>query len=189
MLLRAWRGGDAEALSALAPLVYRELRKIANSHMRRENQGRTLTPTALVNVSAAARQEKGVLRLEYLRRRDTLGEFKPSGRRERVKAFSYAMRIQPIVLIERIGRGNCGIFIGWEADAHQFYAVHLVIHNGVGDGSGDAAACVVLFGDKDGFGFFNQRQHPFDIKGLNRMQVGDCQIDAFAGQTLSGLAR
>lgn len=49
MLLRAWRGGDAEALSALAPLVYRELRKIANSHMRRENQGRTLTPTALVN--------------------------------------------------------------------------------------------------------------------------------------------
>lgn len=48
-LLRAWRDGDAEALAALTPLVYSELRRLAEQHMRRERQDHTLQATALVH--------------------------------------------------------------------------------------------------------------------------------------------
>ncbi len=48
-LLKAWEQGDQEALDRLTPLVYKELRRLATSHMRRERQGHTLAPTALVH--------------------------------------------------------------------------------------------------------------------------------------------
>ena len=48
-LLQAWGGGDPAALEDLAPLVYAELRRMAQRYMRRENPGNTLQPTALVN--------------------------------------------------------------------------------------------------------------------------------------------
>lgn len=48
-LLRRWSGGDARALDALVPVVYAELRKLARGYMRRERDGHTLEPTALVN--------------------------------------------------------------------------------------------------------------------------------------------
>jgi RNA polymerase sigma factor (TIGR02999 family) len=48
-LLLAWRGGDAEALQALLPLVYVELRRLAHRQMRGERPGRTLQTTALVH--------------------------------------------------------------------------------------------------------------------------------------------
>jgi RNA polymerase sigma-70 factor, ECF subfamily len=48
-LLRAWASGDQVALDRLAPLVYKELRRIARAHMRREHPGNTLQTTALVN--------------------------------------------------------------------------------------------------------------------------------------------
>lgn len=48
-MLRAWGGGNAEALEALMPLVYRELQQIAHRQMRRERHGHTLQTTALVN--------------------------------------------------------------------------------------------------------------------------------------------
>jgi RNA polymerase sigma factor (TIGR02999 family) len=48
-LLRAWSGGDSEALNALTPLVYEELHRRAHWQMRRENPGHTLQTTALVN--------------------------------------------------------------------------------------------------------------------------------------------
>jgi RNA polymerase sigma factor (TIGR02999 family) len=40
---------DPEAAEDLAPLVYRELRRIAAAYMRRERPGQTLQPTALVH--------------------------------------------------------------------------------------------------------------------------------------------
>lgn len=43
------RRGDEEALSALMPLVYDELRRLAASYMRRERPGQTLQATALVH--------------------------------------------------------------------------------------------------------------------------------------------
>ena len=48
-LVRAWRHGDDGALSQLMPLVYDELRRIARAHLRREEAGHSLQPTALVH--------------------------------------------------------------------------------------------------------------------------------------------
>ena len=48
-LLHDWAGGDQAALGRLIDLVYPELRRIAARHLRRERQGHTLQPTALVN--------------------------------------------------------------------------------------------------------------------------------------------
>ena len=49
LLLRAWTGGDREALDQLMPLLYAELRRTARAYMRRERSDHTLQSTALVN--------------------------------------------------------------------------------------------------------------------------------------------
>ena len=48
-LLLDWSGGDEAALSNLFPLVYDELRTIAQAHLRRERAEHTLQRTALVH--------------------------------------------------------------------------------------------------------------------------------------------
>lgn len=48
-LLVAWSQGDENALQALTPLVYDELRRLARSYMRQERVGHTLQSTALVH--------------------------------------------------------------------------------------------------------------------------------------------
>lgn len=48
-LLRRWSDGDREALADLMPLVYDELHRLAGRHLRRERDGHTLQPTALVH--------------------------------------------------------------------------------------------------------------------------------------------
>lgn len=48
-LLARWRGGDQQALDAIAPIVYAELRKLAAAYMRRERPDHTLQPTALIH--------------------------------------------------------------------------------------------------------------------------------------------
>jgi RNA polymerase sigma factor (TIGR02999 family) len=48
-LLRAWNGGDLQARDRALTLVYRELRRRAAAHLRRERPGHTLQPTALVH--------------------------------------------------------------------------------------------------------------------------------------------
>jgi len=48
-LLVRWQSGDREALEALVPLVYKELRDIARYHLQRERPGHTLQSAALVN--------------------------------------------------------------------------------------------------------------------------------------------
>jgi RNA polymerase sigma factor (TIGR02999 family) len=48
-LLRVADSGDAEAFETLVPMLYRELRALADGHLRREGVGHTLTPTALVH--------------------------------------------------------------------------------------------------------------------------------------------
>jgi RNA polymerase sigma factor (TIGR02999 family) len=52
-LLVAWSGGDQGALTRLVPLVYDELRRLARRCLRRERQGHTLEPTALVHEAYA----------------------------------------------------------------------------------------------------------------------------------------
>lgn len=48
-LLIDWKGGNKEALDSLTPLVYRELRRLANHYLRDERSAATLQPTALVH--------------------------------------------------------------------------------------------------------------------------------------------
>jgi RNA polymerase sigma-70 factor, ECF subfamily len=48
-LLTRWADGDEQALEDLTPLVYRELRRLAASHLRKERKSHTLQPTALVH--------------------------------------------------------------------------------------------------------------------------------------------
>lgn len=48
-LLVRWKAGDREALEALVPLVYKELRDIARHHLQRERPGHTLQSAALVH--------------------------------------------------------------------------------------------------------------------------------------------
>src|ERR1700694_2942855 len=49
VLLKRLREGEHAALDELMPLVYGELRRIAQSFLRRQRPGHTLQPTALVN--------------------------------------------------------------------------------------------------------------------------------------------
>src|SRR2546421_6186172 len=48
-LLLAWNRGEADALDALLPVVYEELRCVAAHYLRGERVGHTLQATALVN--------------------------------------------------------------------------------------------------------------------------------------------
>jgi RNA polymerase sigma factor (TIGR02999 family) len=49
LLLDRWRSGDAAAFDALVPVVYADLRRLAQSMMRRERSDHTLQATALLN--------------------------------------------------------------------------------------------------------------------------------------------
>jgi RNA polymerase sigma factor (TIGR02999 family) len=49
LLLGRWRSGDRKALDTLIPLVYAELKQIAQHYLRNERPGHTLQSTALVH--------------------------------------------------------------------------------------------------------------------------------------------
>jgi len=53
VILQQFAAGDRTALDRLMPLVYDELRSLANRHLRRERSGHTLQPTALVHEAYA----------------------------------------------------------------------------------------------------------------------------------------
>ena len=48
-LLIEWKGGNSSAVDMLVPLVYDEMRRLAQSYLRNERSAATLQPTALVN--------------------------------------------------------------------------------------------------------------------------------------------
>lgn len=48
-LLQQWAAGDSQALDRLIPLVYADLRRVADAYLRHETDGQTLQPTALVH--------------------------------------------------------------------------------------------------------------------------------------------
>ena len=60
-LLNDWSGGDRSALDALMPIVYAELRRIADAYLHRERSSHTLQPTALVHEAwlRLVKQERG----------------------------------------------------------------------------------------------------------------------------------
>ncbi|MEK7676777.1 MAG: ECF-type sigma factor, partial [Verrucomicrobiota bacterium] len=49
LILQSIDSGHPEAAEALLPLVYDELRRLAQAKMARERPGQTLQPTALVH--------------------------------------------------------------------------------------------------------------------------------------------
>ena len=48
-LLKAWTAGDEQALEKLAPLVYKQLHRVARRYMAGQQHGHVLQTTALVN--------------------------------------------------------------------------------------------------------------------------------------------
>ncbi len=63
-LLLAWGAGDQTALDRLVPLVYDELRRLAQSQMRRERAGHCLQTTALIHEAYLRLIDAGQVRLE-----------------------------------------------------------------------------------------------------------------------------
>lgn len=61
-LLQRWSAGDRAALDDLVPIVYAELRRIAEGYFSRERSSHTLQPTALIHEAwmRMARQQKPV---------------------------------------------------------------------------------------------------------------------------------
>src|ERR1700685_2339565 len=49
VLLQQWVKGDRDALGAVAPVIYQELRRLAHYHLLSERSGHTLQSTELVN--------------------------------------------------------------------------------------------------------------------------------------------
>lgn len=66
-LLLAWSEGDKAALGQLMPLVYGELRRLAQQHLRRERAGQTLQTTALIHEAYLRLTDASRVRLENRR--------------------------------------------------------------------------------------------------------------------------
>jgi RNA polymerase sigma-70 factor, ECF subfamily len=58
-LLREWSKGNESVLDQLTPLVYQELRRLADGYMRRERPDHTLQPTALIHEAYIRLIEQG----------------------------------------------------------------------------------------------------------------------------------
>ena len=82
-LLARWRDGDRGALTALTPLVYAELHRLAARALARERPNHTLQPTALVH--------EAFLRLHGGR---------PAACRDRLHFFTLAARLMRRILVD-----------------------------------------------------------------------------------------
>jgi RNA polymerase sigma factor (TIGR02999 family) len=63
-LLLKWRDGNQEALHALMPLVYGELRRLARQYLRKERSDHTLRSTALVHEAYLRLEKQGDIKFE-----------------------------------------------------------------------------------------------------------------------------
>jgi len=88
-LLRAWSGGDRNALERLTPIVYDELHRLARRYMRRERPGHSLQTTALVNEA-------------YLR----LVDYKRMQWQDRAHFFAVSAQVMRRILVEYARRHN-----------------------------------------------------------------------------------
>jgi RNA polymerase sigma factor (TIGR02999 family) len=90
-LLGRWSEGDGEAFRSLMPLVYEELRRLADSHLRRERAEHTLQPTALVHEAYLRLSGLTEMRLE-----------------NRAHFFGAAAEVMRRVLVDHARRRNAG---------------------------------------------------------------------------------
>jgi RNA polymerase sigma factor (TIGR02999 family) len=101
-LLHQWKQGDKEALHALVPLVYKELRRLAHYHLESERPDHSLQSTALVH--------EAYLRLAYGLPRDLHG---------RTHFIAVASRLMRQVLVDyarsrRANKRNAGHRVDYE---------------------------------------------------------------------------
>src|SRR5262249_7467631 len=82
-LLHAWSGGDQAAFDRLAPIIYRELRRLARHYMARERRDHTLQATALVHEA-------------YIR----LADFQNLHWKNRVHFFAISAQVMRRVLVD-----------------------------------------------------------------------------------------
>lgn len=90
-LLTEWAKGNRQALDDLTPVVYRELRQLAASCLRKEREGHTLQPTALVHEA-------------YLR----LVDQKIPSWQNRSHFFGVAARLMRQILVDHARRRHAG---------------------------------------------------------------------------------
>jgi len=90
-LLAEWANGNQQALEDLTPLVYRELRQLASSYLKKEQPGHTLQPTALVH--------EAYLRLVSQKSPDWQG---------RSHFFGVASRLMRQILVDHARRRQAG---------------------------------------------------------------------------------
>ena len=83
LLLNRWEQGEPGSLDRLAPLVYDQLRAIAEAYLRNERPGHTLQPTAVVHE----------VFLDLLRLRRV-------GLRDRAHFFAFAAKLARRILID-----------------------------------------------------------------------------------------
>lgn len=88
-LLRAWGQGDQTALDALTPIVYKELRRLAQAYMQHERPGHSLQATALVNEA-------------YLR----LVDYRRMQWQNRAHFFAVSAQLMRRILVEHARRRN-----------------------------------------------------------------------------------
>ena len=88
-MLRAWSDGDQSALDKLTPIVYSELRRLAQHYMSRERTGHTLQATALVNEA-------------YLR----LVDYKRMRWENRAHFFAVSAQLMRRILVDHARRHN-----------------------------------------------------------------------------------
>src|SRR5947199_2276035 len=88
-LLRAWTDGDRGALARLTPIVYDELHRLAQRHMKRERPGHSLQTTALVNEA-------------YMR----LVDYKRMRWQNRAHFFAVSAQLMRRILVEHARRHN-----------------------------------------------------------------------------------
>jgi RNA polymerase sigma factor (TIGR02999 family) len=90
-LLERWSRGDREAFDALVPLVYEELRGLAEVYLQNERPGHTLQPTALVHEAYVRLSATNAMRLE-----------------NRAHFFGAAARAMRRVLVDHARRRSAG---------------------------------------------------------------------------------
>jgi len=106
-LLAKWAKGDQQALDDLTPLVYRELRQLAAGCLRKERQGHTLQPTALVHES-------------YLR----LVDQKNPNWQSRSHFFGVAARLMRQILVDHARKKQAGKRAGMKVSLEETVSFH-----------------------------------------------------------------
>jgi len=89
-LLEDWSAGDSSALDQLIPLVYKQLRRLAHQHLRRERRDQLLQTSALINEAYLRLVNQAELKIK-----------------NRAHFFGISARLMRQILIDEARKRNC----------------------------------------------------------------------------------